>query len=196
MNKTAKLAAAFARLDALYAELPTVACKGECAIACGPIPLTNLEARRLQVVSHVKPRTVIKMVADGAPSTARLRDRCIYLRDDDRCSVYAVRPLICRAWGVIKMMSCMRGCLPDRWLTDLEFVKLAQAVEQVGGGRVLRTCADGLVHIPGETYAGLMPAPGRTAAAIDADAERTRNLRALHGGRIIAAVGDAKDGRR
>jgi uncharacterized protein len=182
---TAADRARFAQLDALYAELPTVACQGLCAIGCGAIPLTDLEARRLQLATHVKPRTVPGIVTDGgAPRPA---ERCIYLRQDC-CTVYAARPLICRVWGVVQMLSCPRGCLPDRWLSDLEFVRIAQAVERLGGGRVLRTGADGLSHIPGESFCALRPAPGRTAAAIEADAERTRGLRALHGGRILSAV--------
>lgn len=182
VSKAAKLAAAFAQLDAIYAELPTIACKGECAIACGPIPLTDLEARRLQLATHVKPRTVIKLLADGA--IERERERCIYL-ENDRCRAYAVRPLICRAWGLVRMLSCMHGCLPDHWLKDTEFVRIAQAVERLGGGRVLRTSPDGLTHVPGERFAGIVA--HRSEAEIEAHSERVRSLRALHGGRIILA---------
>jgi Fe-S-cluster containining protein len=188
VSKAAKLADAFARLDRLYAELPTIRCQGRCAIACGPIPLSEIEARRLQLASHTKPRTVIRLLADGGPETLTPRERCIYLTPADRCSVYAVRPLICRAWGLVRLMSCMHGCLPDRWLRDTDFVRLAQAIERIGGGRLLRTSPEGLIHIPGETFTGLAPAPGRSEADIDADSERTRGLRALHGGRIVAAV--------
>jgi Fe-S-cluster containining protein len=178
----------FAQLDALYAQLPAIACKGLCAIGCGAVSLTDLEARRLQLVSHIKPRTVPGTVTDGgAPRSA---ERCIYLRHD-RCTVYAARPLICRVWGVVRMLSCPRGCVPDRWLSDLEFVRIAQAIERLGGGRVLRTGADGVFHVPGEQFGGLQPAPDRTADAIDADSERVRSLRALHGGRILSARTDA-----
>lgn len=182
MSKAGKLATAFAQLDAIYAELPTIACQGACAIACGPIPLTDLEARRLQLATHVKPRTVIKLLVDGG--VERPRERCIYL-EDDRCRVYAVRPLICRAWGLVRMLSCMRGCLPDRWLKDTEFVRLAQAVERLGGGRVIRTGPDGLTAVPGERFGGIVTT--RSDAEIEAHSERVRSLRALHGGRIILA---------
>lgn len=188
MSKAAKLAQAFAALDRLYAELPTISCQGRCAIACGPIPLSEIEARRLQLHAHVKPRTVIRLLADGGPHTEVPRERCIYLTPADRCSVYAVRPLICRAWGLVRLMSCMHGCLPDRWLRDTEFVRIAQAVERIGATGLLRTSPDGLVQVPGETFTGLTPAAGRSEADIDADSERTRGLRALHGGRIVAAV--------
>jgi Fe-S-cluster containining protein len=193
MSKTSRrLQAAFAKLDALYAQLPTIVCRGECAIACGAIPLTDLEARRLHLVSHKAPRTVpgFKAVADFVPSD--LLQRCVYLTPHDRCSVYDVRPLMCRAWGLVKAMSCMHGCLPDRWLKDLEFVRLAQAIEKIAGGRMLRTAPTGLVQVPGESYLGLRR-PDRSEAAIERISERTRNLRALHGGHIIVAVDETDE---
>jgi len=144
VSKAGKLAAAFGTLDRLYAELPTIHCQGRCGIACGPLPLTDLEARRLQLTTHVKPRTVIKLLADGAPHTEKPRERCVYLTAADRCSAYAVRPLICRAWGLVKMLSCMHGCVPDRWLSDFELLRLAETVERLGGGRVVRTTPEGL----------------------------------------------------
>lgn len=166
----------FAKLDALYAQLPPIVCQGRCAVGCGGgIWLTDAEARRLQLATHRKPRTTD---ATG---------RCVYLTADDQCSAYAVRPLACRVWGVVKMLSCMHGCVPDRWLAETEFVRLAREVERLGGGRMLRTCVDGLVRVPGDGFAKWGP-PQRSDAAIAADADRTLGLRALFGGRIIMAV--------
>jgi hypothetical protein len=177
-----RLAAGFAQLDAIYAELPTIACKGLCSIACGAIVLSDLEARRLQLTTHTAPRTT----ADG---------RCIYLRPTDgadgktrgRCTAYAVRPLICRVWGLVQLLSCMHGCVPDRWLGDVAFVRLAQRLERIAGGRVLRTHEGGLAHLEGESFASV-GRPTRSPEAIAANAERTRALRALHGGHILCAV--------
>jgi Fe-S-cluster containining protein len=169
-------------LDALYAELPSIACTGRCAIACGPIVLTPLEARRLQVTTHRKPRTLPMTAVDAAGNP--MRQRCVYLHDD-RCTAYAVRPLICRAWGVVKQLSCMHGCVPDRWLTEVELVAVGQAIERLGG-LLVQTAVDGLTRSPGDTWFGLVPR--RSLDAIAVDAERTRSLRALHGGRIVAVV--------
>lgn len=185
MKPSTKLREAFAQLDALYAQLPAITCKGLCAIACGPVPLTDLEARRLQLATHVKPRTVLKVLADGGPHTARERERCIYLTAQDRCRAYTVRPLICRAWGLVRMLSCMHGCVPDQWLKDTEFVRIAQAIERLGGGRILRTGLEGLSRTPGDGFAGIVAT--RSEAEIEEGNERVRGLRALHGGRILAA---------
>jgi hypothetical protein len=32
---------------------------------------------------------------------------------DGRCSVYDVRPTLCRLWGVVEDMPCPWGCVPD-----------------------------------------------------------------------------------
>jgi hypothetical protein len=184
---SAKERAACAALDALYARLPVVACRGECGVACGPIPLTDLEARRLQAATHRKPRTIALTVVNAA-GVASPREQCVYLTEAGRCAAYAARPLICRAWGVVQALSCIRGCVPAAWLSPIDFVAIAQAVEILGGGRLLRTSAEGLTHNPDDTFRNLAPAPGRTREAIEADAERTRTLRALHGGRILAVV--------
>lgn len=190
MSEGARYRRDIARLEAEYAKLPTVQCKGLCWRACGPIPLTELEARRLQLATHKKPRTL--PVNEASPD---LHIRCIYLNAANRCSAYAARPLICRTWGVVKMLSCMHGCLPDRWLHDRAFLRIAQTVEAIGGGRQVVTTPEGLSDLPasvgGATCFADVPLhrPGRSDEAIAEDAERTRSLRALHGGRILYAMG-------
>lgn len=170
-----------AALDAIYAELPTVQCQGRCAGACGPILLTDAEARRLQLTAHRKPKT-LPMAATSQDGAAA--ERCIYLTPADRCAAYAVRPLICRVWGVISSLSCPFGCVPTEWLDDLRFLRIAQRVEAIAGGRVLKTSPAGLITTPGETYASIPVT--RTPEQIRRNSERVRGLRALHGGRILA----------
>jgi Fe-S-cluster containining protein len=62
---------------------------------------------------------------------------CPVLNDAGRCSAYAVRPLICRLWGMVKMMRCPHGCEPSRWLTDDEAKSLLTAVAAIGGDTVM-----------------------------------------------------------
>lgn len=186
-------AEAIAKLEAIYASLPTVACQGRCSGSCGVVPLTDLEARRLQVVSHRKPR-VLPVVAHTEMGSAS--QRCVYLTDAGRCSVYAARPLLCRVWGVLHALSCPFGCVPSRWVGSEEFMRIALAVEDIGGGRVLRTDVTGVVD-GGESFAVVDAqsrlAHRRTSDAIARDDERTRHLRALFGGRIIIAVEESND---
>lgn len=174
MHKKAarKLAAVVAQIEALYAQLPTVACRGLCARACRSIPLVHAEAQRLQEATHCKPKTVEQ------------ETRCVYLTKDDRCGAYAARPLICRAYGVTASLSCPHGCAPTAWLDMVAFLRIARETERLGGP-LLRTTDGGLEHF-GDSY--LRIPQTRSDAAIARDATRTRNLRALHGGYIIAAV--------
>lgn len=55
----------------------------------------------------------------GAAPTVDADLTCSLLRDD-RCSVYDIRPSICRLWGLVESMPCLWGCKPDRYLTDPE----------------------------------------------------------------------------
>lgn len=165
--------ALYAKLDALYQQLPTIACKGLCSEACGPIVMSMAEAERLKKADQWRRQPAIR--ADLT---------CVYLTERQRCSVYPVRPLICRAWGLVKRMSCMHGCVPSRWLSDLEFVEIAKAIERIGGAIVV----SGLDALEdrGESFL-----PLRTELPpeqIEELAERTRGLRALHGGRIVGVV--------
>jgi Fe-S-cluster containining protein len=38
--------------------------------------------------------------------------RCNYLNDGGRCSVYEVRPLVCRIFGASDKLPCIWGCKP------------------------------------------------------------------------------------
>jgi Fe-S-cluster containining protein len=170
---------AVAKLEALYAQLPTVACKGLCSIACGPVPMSTLEAKRMR---KADPWRRIPMIHENL--------RCVYLTDQNRCSVYDVRPLICRVWGVVKRMSCMHGCIPTRWLSDHEFTAIAKTIERLGGP-ILVSDVDALLD-RGDTFLDL-PTGRVSEAEAEALAEKTRNLRALHGGRI-AGVNPSGEG--
>jgi hypothetical protein len=92
-------------LDELYAELPTIACQGKCAESCGPVPMARLEWQRVCRAGGER---------KGGPDLT-----CPYL-EEERCSVYAVRPTLCRLWGVVDAMPCPWGCEPERMLTRAE----------------------------------------------------------------------------
>jgi len=52
------------------------------------------------------------------------------------CSVYAVRPLICRLWGVVREMACPFGCKPERWLADREVKRMLREMQALNKGAV------------------------------------------------------------
>lgn len=92
-------------LDRLYASLPTIACKGLCADSCGPIAMTPAEFGR---------------IAERTGSEPVATTMTCPLLANERCTVYDIRPTICRLWGVVESMPCPHGCVPSRWLGHIE----------------------------------------------------------------------------
>lgn len=109
-----------AQLDALYRQLPTVQCRGKCQQSCRGLDMTTAERRRIRHSHgvHIPPKPPV----------------CPALGPLGTCTVYPVRPLLCRLWGVAEAMPCPHGCRPDPgYLTDREVVwYIARAVE-IGG---------------------------------------------------------------
>lgn len=121
-------------LEAIYAELPSIACKRKCYESCGPIAqcsrtglipgmppaMSPAEARRLDFFEQIPD-----------PNDAL---RCTLL--DHRlliCRAYGMRPLVCRAFGVVDdpRMRCPFGCVPERWLSNEEFRALQRRAEAI-----------------------------------------------------------------
>jgi Fe-S-cluster containining protein len=93
-------------LERIYRSVPVVACKGLCAETCGPIEMSEVERRRIAARGVVIPPAAqaLEAIAVGVRS-----GDCPALVDN-RCSVYEVRPLICRLWGAVESMPCGHGC--------------------------------------------------------------------------------------
>ncbi|MDP4501036.1 YkgJ family cysteine cluster protein [Nonomuraea turcica] len=96
-----------AHLEALYVQVPDVGCKGLCQEACGPIDMHPYERARIRRagVTIPRPAEALERILAGEDYT------CPALVDG-RCSVYEIRPLICRAWGASEAMPCPYGCRP------------------------------------------------------------------------------------
>jgi hypothetical protein len=108
---------------ALYARLPALDCRRECAHACGPIVATEVEWARIAS-------------ATGGPTWGD-DTVCPHLdRDAALCRAHALRPLICRLWGVVETMPCPHGCEPERWLSAAEADALIDEVIALAGGHL------------------------------------------------------------
>ncbi|MDP3767828.1 MAG: hypothetical protein Q8S13_07420, partial [Dehalococcoidia bacterium] len=77
-----------AAVDALYARLPTIACRRRCQESCGPVLMSRGEWARITERLGYTP--------EGDASL-----RCPMLVGN-HCNVYAIRPLICRLWGLVE----------------------------------------------------------------------------------------------
>lgn len=122
------------RLEALYASLPALECLGLCIESCGTITMGLHEQRRVERQTGEPLRTMDRIV-----------DNCPYL-EDRRCSVYEVRPLVCRLWGLVDSpeLRCEYGCTPERWLTRDEALALMRRSLAISGGKEVTTLAGGL----------------------------------------------------
>jgi Fe-S-cluster containining protein len=111
-------------LDALYAELPSVECKGKCATECREITMSAVEEQRIEAYR-------------GAAIPDYGSDGVCPMLVDGRCSVYPVRPLLCRIYGASENLACA-WCEPSRFLTRVEVQELLERSEAIGGGRAVR----------------------------------------------------------
>jgi hypothetical protein len=93
-----------AELEALYAELPVIECRGKCWDSCGRLPLLRIEQRRIRDESGVD-------IPDGTKS--KVPAVCPALGIFNQCTVYDSRPLICRLWGLVDNLACNFGCVPE-----------------------------------------------------------------------------------
>lgn len=124
-----------AELDRLYKTLPHIKCKQLCQDCCGPIAMTEAEWRRIvDRVGCVTPvqRMMLKLESRQSIGRAVITDceTCPLLRDG-QCSIYDIRPLICRIWGLVKDMRCPHGCTPKFWLSPRQSYELLSQAERL-----------------------------------------------------------------
>lgn len=86
-------------LERIYRAVPTVECKGLCAQSCGAIDMSPVERQRIAELGVDIPKPSIDTITEACPALI-----------DDRCSIYANRPLICRMWGAVESLPCPHGC--------------------------------------------------------------------------------------
>lgn len=106
-----------AALRAIYADLPTVDCVGECWPTCGPVyPEAVFQAER-----RILARLVGRRKQQGpalllfSARVGREVPACEFLDPiDKRCTIYEKRPLVCRLWGAAdeawRDFHCKHGC--------------------------------------------------------------------------------------
>jgi Fe-S-cluster containining protein len=111
-----KLDALMAQVKRMYARVPDVRCKGKCTASCFNVPLTAIEAAYLEI-KYGKKFPVSLHASPGEPPfkfpTLGANATCPFLKDG-RCTIYADRPLICRAFGhPLADLACSYGCTDE-----------------------------------------------------------------------------------
>lgn len=115
-------------LQRLYDELPVVQCKGLCGHSCGEhIDASDVERWRIRAAG-------VNLNAPTADGSCPALTRTFGV---GRCSVYDVRPMVCRLWGVSASMVCPHGCVPEGgFLDDADALRRLLQSMQVGGHRL------------------------------------------------------------
>jgi len=134
-------AEAIAMLEDLYSQIPPLECKGLCHDTCTAIDASELERRRLRErgveLSYLPISIQIRDI-----KRAGVQPRCPALGPLNNCTVYDVRPMICRAFGVVyepaaynvphsQPMMCDRGCIPDGTMNPREFARVMLDIEML-----------------------------------------------------------------
>ena len=119
-----------AALQALYDRVPAIPdCDGRCWISCGPTDRSQREDRRIREAGYrITP----------VDEALKRNDTywCEALHAGKTCSVYNLRPMVCRLWGAVEGMPCPYGCVPEGgFLSDQEGNELLAESMRIGGSR-------------------------------------------------------------
>jgi Fe-S-cluster containining protein len=84
---------------------------------------------------HIRASGVeIPSMADALAALERGEDYYCPALKNGHCSVYEIRPTICRLWGATESMPCPHGCTPPEALGQAESFELLRLAARAGGG--------------------------------------------------------------
>lgn len=129
MSSLPRIPLALAReVDKVYASIPVVDCQGNCQAYCCPVggAMTAFERDRIIAATDIRPNSVSLDLPPGKEVP-----KCNLLSADGRCSVYDIRPTICRLWGAVEGMPCPQNCKGSASITDASGMEYAKVVRKV-----------------------------------------------------------------
>lgn len=121
-------------LQDVWMMIPDSGCIGACQEACTAIGMSRAEHRMLNEV------------LPGFPFSDEMSNNLQYDPDyrcpalvEGRCTVYDVRPTVCRIWGSADSVPCPWGCVPRGGrLSEAEASSLFHISLDIGGGVAAR----------------------------------------------------------
>lgn len=129
MSNTQKLK----KIDELLNGLPTFKCKQGCFDCCGPVKLSRLEYLRCIKASGRTAKDVKQQMQNNLKQGIYT---CPLLNaETKKCTVYEVRPAICRLFGVVKgELICPHGYAPESTalISDEQSREILRKVDDLG----------------------------------------------------------------
>lgn len=121
------------KLKKIYVKIPFIECKKKCHEACSLILMNKAELDIIIKRIGYNPFGYVDI--EGLASKVKLGGveclKCPLLTEYKKCSIYDIRPLICRLYGVVKKMKCPYGCKPKKWLSDIQASTLRKKVREL-----------------------------------------------------------------
>lgn len=120
------------KLNLLYAKVPSFDCKAGCSDCCGPIMMSRAELKRItEHLGHEPNFTPTeKQLLDRLAGGATLDCPCLDAKTN-RCTIYSIRPMICRVFGTFPELACPKGCAPTTPLTQAQADALINGAEAI-----------------------------------------------------------------
>lgn len=125
-------------LERIYQSLPKIECKQLCQEACSFIVVTRAEKHFLTKMLNSDPTHKMDKFHHALftqDDVAKKKAPCKMLDSCGNCTIYNIRPLICRLFGIVKQMKCPFGCIPEKWLSDNEAKYLFKKLKSIQIGR-------------------------------------------------------------
>ncbi len=119
-------------LEALYAQIPKVECKGLCHQSCTLIPAALIEIKRAKERLGTNPfRPNTRLLQEAVSGKKPMIPSCRALKDK-RCTIYPIRPAICRLYAAADGLECPFGCAPeDKKMTKKAAYDLIRKIESL-----------------------------------------------------------------
>lgn len=118
-----------AKLEALYKRIPKVDCQGLCYQSCTLIPAAPIEIKRAKDRLHYNPFQPLK---DAMKIEITKKIPVCKALKDNRCSIYHIRPAICRLYAAAEGLDCPFGCnAGDKILSKKEAYDLIKEIEAI-----------------------------------------------------------------
>jgi Fe-S-cluster containining protein len=109
----------------LYGLIPDMTCPSGCSDCCCVVRFSRYEVAQISTVRKI--RAVLKRFRQATTQ------KCPYLTEDNRCSIYQVRPFVCRLFGTadIERLRCPKGMQPAKMLSAAEAESLINQFLQI-----------------------------------------------------------------